>query len=112
LRDGVRDYAIGPGSADPDTDALVQGVSGLSEASATLVTKAQRSLPPLLSALIFVTAVLLQAVGGMADVKIARPPLLPMWALLVTIAIWVIPAPGSIGINLSPLEQVAEAILQ
>ena len=111
LQSAVHGYAFGPNSADPEVSGLVSAAADLTESAAAVAAVAQRSLPPLVAVLLFVTAVLLAAIMGISNATTARPWLLGVWCLIPALAIVVIPGPGGIGIDLSPLRLVAERIV-
>lgn len=110
LQEAIHAYAFGPGTSDPEAASLAEAAANLGASVASVAAVAQRSLPPLMGILLLVVATLLATVSGMSSARAHRPLLLPVWCLLPALAISVIPGPGGIGIDLSPLLLVADRI--
>lgn len=108
LQDSIHGYAFGPDSADPEVSGLVDAAADLNAAAASVSAVARRSLPPLVAVLLLVAGGLLAAIMGVSTAMISRPLFLPVWCLLPALAITVIPGPGGIEVDLSPLLVVAE----
>lgn len=72
--------------------------------------EAQRSLPVLLAVLLLVSGLLLATITGISNAAVKRPILLPVWCLIPALSIAVIPGPGGIAADLSPLGLVAERL--
>ena len=76
---------------------------------------AKRALPGILAILLVVTGVLVAVVMGIMTVSTSRPILMYVWALVPALSITVVialafPFAHRIGVNLAPLQAVAENI--
>lgn len=110
LQSSIHAYAFGPDSADPEVTPLVSAAADLNASAASVTAVAQRSLPPIMVLLLFISASILSAITGISTAVTRRPVFLPVWCLIPALAIAVIPGPGGIGIDLTPLMVVAERI--
>ena len=92
--------------------ALESAAVALATAHAEIIAVSRRALPPLLTALMFVTALLLAVVMGMSMAGVRRPVLMVAWCFVTALSVCVVlqldrPFNGTISVNLEPISDVS-----
>lgn len=115
FEDALHVYAFGSAAAPQEVNSLVTGAAAVGTNAATVAAVAKRTLPGILAILLVVTGVLVAVVMGIMTVSTSRPILMYVWALVPALSITVVialafPFAHRIGVNLAPLQAVAENI--
>ena len=92
--------------------ALESASIAMAAAHAEIIAISRRALPPMLTALVILNAVLLGMVMGMSMAGVRRPILMVAWCFVTALAICVVlqldrPFDGSISVSLEPVSDVA-----
>jgi len=113
FEDALHVYAFGPGAAPQEVNSLVTAAATVGTNAATVAAVAKRTLPGVLAILLVVSGVLVALVMGIMTATSSRPILMYVWALVPALSITVVialafPFAHRIGVNLAPLQAVAE----
>ena len=113
FEDALHIYAFGSTAAPQEVNSLVTGAATVGTNAATVAAVAKRTLPGVLAILLVVSGVLVALVMGIMTASSTRPILMYVWAIVPALSITVVialafPFAHRIGVNLAPLQAVAE----
>lgn len=115
FEDAVHEYAFSPKAAPQEVGSLVAAAAEVGNASGAVSVVAGRTLPGVLAALLLTSGVIVAAVMGISTVTLRRPFLAFIWAVIPAFSITVVialefPFAHGIGVNLTPLQAVAQSL--
>ena len=115
FEDALHSYAYGSKVPRAQITGLVTAGTNLAATSASVSAVAHRTLPELVAVLLLVTGVLVAGVMGISMINSRYSSLMFIWCVVPALSITVVialefPFAGGIGVNLEPLQSVAQQL--